>query len=95
VISGHSGFVKGLTWDPVGKFLASQVPEFPFAKVYKLDFLLNKSHVKKSDDKTVKIWRSSDWTMEEQIRAPYEHAATVSFFRRLRYIIDLIFQKKN
>lgn len=22
----HSGFVKGLTWDPVGKYMASQVP---------------------------------------------------------------------
>jgi protein HIRA/HIR1 len=25
VINGHQGFVKGLTWDPVGKYLASQV----------------------------------------------------------------------
>ena len=25
VIKGHEGFVKGLTWDPVGKYLASQV----------------------------------------------------------------------
>jgi hypothetical protein len=24
-IDQHSGFVKGITWDPVGKYLASQV----------------------------------------------------------------------
>jgi protein HIRA/HIR1 len=25
VLKGHSGLVKGVTWDPVGKYLASQV----------------------------------------------------------------------
>jgi hypothetical protein len=24
-LDAHNGFVKGLTWDPVGKFLATQV----------------------------------------------------------------------
>lgn len=24
-ITGHEGFVKGVTWDPVGNFLATQV----------------------------------------------------------------------
>jgi protein HIRA/HIR1 len=24
-ITGHEGFVKGVTWDPVGEFLATQV----------------------------------------------------------------------
>jgi hypothetical protein len=26
-IDGHQGFVKGVTWDPVGQFLATQVSE--------------------------------------------------------------------
>lgn len=31
----HSGFVKGLTWDPVGKYMASQVLyAFYFSWVY-------------------------------------------------------------
>ncbi len=25
VLKGHAGLVKGVTWDPVGKYLASQV----------------------------------------------------------------------
>ena len=25
VLKGHSSLVKGITWDPVGKYLASQV----------------------------------------------------------------------
>lgn len=25
VLRGHTGLVKGVTWDPVGKYLASQV----------------------------------------------------------------------
>ena len=25
VLKGHTGLVKGVTWDPVGKYLASQV----------------------------------------------------------------------
>jgi protein HIRA/HIR1 len=38
-LTGHKGMVKGLTWDPVGKFLATQ-----------------------SDDRSVIIWRTEDWT---------------------------------
>jgi len=26
-INGHEGFVKGVTWDPVGNYLATQVSE--------------------------------------------------------------------
>ena len=28
-LAGHSGFVKGVAWDPLGKFIASQVEPFP------------------------------------------------------------------
>lgn len=40
VLRGHSSLVKGVTWDPIGSFIASQ-----------------------SDDKTVIIWRTSDWSL--------------------------------
>ncbi|KAG2747836.1 WD40 repeat-like protein [Suillus brevipes Sb2] len=45
----HQGFVKGVCWDPVGEFMATQ-----------------------SDDKSVKIWRTTDWQLEAEIRKPFE-----------------------
>jgi protein HIRA/HIR1 len=49
VLKGHTGLVKGVTWDPVGKFLASQ-----------------------SDDKTLRVWRTSDWREEALITEPFD-----------------------
>lgn len=60
-IDQHSGFVKGVTWDPAGKFLASQ-----------------------SDDKMVKIWRTSDWGLETDLIHPFINAPGTTLFRRLR-----------
>ncbi len=63
-IDSHSAFVKGITWDPVGSFLATQ-----------------------SDDKTVKIFRTSDWKLEKEIKKPFEACSATTFFRRLRYLL--------
>lgn len=57
----HNGFVKGVCFDPVGEFMATQ-----------------------SDDKSVKIWRTTDWELEAEIREPFEDSPTCTFFRRLR-----------
>lgn len=57
----HNGFVKGVCFDPVGEFMATQ-----------------------SDDKSVKIWRTTDWGLEAEIREPFEDSPTCTFFRRLR-----------
>ena len=57
----HNGFVKGVCWDPVGEFLATQ-----------------------SDDKTVKIWRTTDWQLEAEVTKPFEDSPGSTFFRRLR-----------
>lgn len=40
--------VKGITWDPIGKYIASQ-----------------------SVDKTLRIWRTSDWTTEHVVKEPF------------------------
>ncbi|KAI8811781.1 WD40-repeat-containing domain protein [Cladochytrium replicatum] len=58
----QKGFVKGLTWDPVGKFLAAQ-----------------------SDDKSLRIFRVSDWAEEQNITEPYTQGASTTFFRRLSW----------
>ena len=57
----HQGFVKGVCWDPVGEFLATQ-----------------------SDDRSVKIWKTSDWSIEAEVKKPFEDSPTSTFFRRLR-----------
>jgi len=60
-IDQHQGFVKGVCWDPVGEFLATQ-----------------------SDDRSVKIWRTTDWQLEAEVRKPFEDSPGSTFFRRLR-----------
>lgn len=59
----HQGFVKGVCWDPVGEFLATQ-----------------------SDDKSVKVWRTTDWGVEATITKPFEDSPGSTFFRRLRFV---------
>ncbi|WWD19490.1 hypothetical protein CI109_103951 [Kwoniella shandongensis] len=61
----HQGFVKGVCWDPVGNFLATQ-----------------------SDDKTVKIWNTEDWTCVQTISKPFETSPQSTFFRRLSWSPD-------
>ncbi|KAG8697412.1 HIR complex subunit, partial [Ceratobasidium sp. 394] len=61
----HQGFVKGVTWDPVGQFLATQ-----------------------SDDKSVKVWRTTDWGLEATITKPFEDSPGSTFFRRLSWSPD-------
>jgi protein HIRA/HIR1 len=57
----HQGFVKGVCWDPVGEFLATQ-----------------------SDDRSVKIWKTTDWSLEAEVKKPFEDSPGSTFFRRLR-----------
>ena len=54
--------MKGVCWDPVGEFLATQ-----------------------SDDRSVKVWRTTDWNLEAEVRKPFEDSPG-TFFRRLRWV---------
>lgn len=40
-----------------------------------------------SDDRSVKIWRTSDWGLEAEVEKPFE-ASPGTFFRRLRYVVS-------
>ena len=42
-----------------------------------------------SDDRSVKIWRTSDWGLEAEVEKPFE-ASPGTFFRRLRYVTLII-----
>ena len=59
-LDSHQGFVKGVCWDPVGEFLATQ-----------------------SDDRSVKIWRTTDWEEEAEVKKPFDKSP-ITFFRRPR-----------
>ncbi|KAG8894472.1 HIR complex subunit, partial [Tulasnella sp. 403] len=61
----HQGFVKGVCWDPVGEFLATQ-----------------------SDDKSVKVWRTTDWGLEATVTKPFQDSPGSTFFRRLSWSPD-------
>lgn len=65
MLKGHTGLVKGVTWDPVGKFIASQ-----------------------SDDRTLKIWRTSDFTCEATIKEPFEECGGTTHVLRLSWSPD-------
>ena len=45
-----------------------------------------------SDDRSVKIWRTSDWSLEAEVEKPFE-ASPGTFFRRLRYAAALFWVK--
>ena len=53
VIREHNGLVKGVVFDPVGIYFASQ-----------------------SDDKSVRVWRTSDWKLESKIEHPFQEVRT-------------------
>ena len=65
VLKGHSGLVKGVTWDPVGKYLASQ-----------------------SDDKTLRVWRTSDWQQETFVSEPFADCSGTTHVLRLSWSPD-------
>lgn len=42
-----------------------------------------------SDDRSVRIWRTSDWELEAEVKKPFDHSPG-TFFRRLRYVYSLL-----
>ncbi|XP_021845479.1 protein HIRA isoform X2 [Spinacia oleracea] len=60
VLRGHSSLVKGVTWDPIGSFIASQ-----------------------SDDKTVIVWKTTDWSLAHKTEGHWAKSLGSTFFRRL------------
>lgn len=57
--------VKGVTWDPVGKYLASQ-----------------------SDDKTLRVWRTSDWQQESSVSEPFADCSGTTHVLRISWSPD-------
>jgi WD40 repeat protein len=47
-----------------------------------------------SDDRSVKIWRTTDWQMEAEVKKPFEDSPGSTFFRRLRCVKMLFINYK-
>ena len=54
-----------MTWDPVGKYLATQ-----------------------SADKTLRVWRTSDWGEEAMVSEPFEECGGTTHVLRLDWSPD-------
>lgn len=67
VLRGHSSLVKGVTWDPIGSFIASQ-----------------------SDDKTVIIWRTSDWSLAHRTDGHWTKSVCLFIIGEYLYVPVLI-----
>jgi len=65
VLKGHMSMVKGVTWDPIGKYVATQ-----------------------SDDKTLIVWRTSDWQQDKVIREPFAESNGTTHVLRLGWSPD-------
>lgn len=65
LIKGHTGLVKGVAFDPIGKYLSSQ-----------------------SDDKSLKVWRTSDWKLETSITDPFVECGATTYVLRLSWSPD-------
>ncbi|EPY53664.1 hira protein [Schizosaccharomyces cryophilus OY26] len=58
-IEAHQSHVKGITFDPAGKYFATE-----------------------SDDRTIKVWRVSDFALEKTISEPFNNSPLSTYFRR-------------
>ena len=52
-------------------------------------------HSPQSDDKSVKIWNTTDWTLAKTVTEPFKRSPGSTFFRRLRYaaLADRLFPR--
>ncbi|KAJ2357658.1 HIR complex subunit [Coemansia sp. RSA 2618] len=64
-LAAHTQFVKGVTFDPAGKYVATQ-----------------------SDDKTLRVWRTSDWALHATVSAPFQDNIFSTYFRRPSWAPD-------
>ena len=103
-LSVHTSFVKGLAWDPVGTYLATQAsPGGVSVSVYACEHAGGPDHLTcpahpttsttaclrlQSEDKSVVIWRCADWSRVTAVRAPYAKMVTATFSTRMSWSPD-------
>ena len=86
-LKAHSGFVKGVCWDPVGEFLATQVRTAGIRPLFQLR--CDKISDIQSNDKTVKIWSTQTWECIHTVSKTFAESGIGTIFRRLRSVVCL------
>lgn len=61
-LRGHTGLVKGLTWDPVGKYIASQADDHSLKVWRTVDWQLE-ANITKPFNEVEELALSSDWNL--------------------------------
>lgn len=61
----HTAHVKGVAWDPLGRYLASV-----------------------GDDKTLVMWKTSDYVVEAEIKSPFRKAPANIMYKRMSWSPD-------
>lgn len=92
ILKSHTGLVKGVCWDPVSKkssILFSYFKQFLFTFFHTYIYSkVGKFLASQSDDRTIKIWRTSDWSCESTITEPFEECSGTTNFLRLSWSPD-------
>lgn len=78
------GFVKGVVWDPAGQYLATQVSPLTWLTYHHNSIssgLTRLVEILQSDDNSLKIWNTEDWSLKVSVEAPFVDAPKATTVR--------------
>ncbi|KAF9239303.1 hypothetical protein BU15DRAFT_62059 [Melanogaster broomeanus] len=85
-LPGHESDVTDIAWAPEDRYLASVGLDSNV--IVWCGYTLGEVMATQLDDKSLKIWRTTDWSLEAKIRKPFEDSPGSTFFHRLSWSPD-------
>jgi protein HIRA/HIR1 len=75
VLKEHQGWVKGLSWDPIGKTSVHRGECYQTRVfMYTLASKPGKYLASTSEDGSINVWSTTDWSLAKKITAPFSSA---------------------